>query len=177
MANTKNKTEVRSILGLIGYYRKSIPQFAETAKPLTRLTRKNAKFVWNSERCEDAFVKFKNALVTAPVLFFPKEQGIFILDTDTSLCGVCGVISQEQEGTKRVIVYASKTLNSEQQNYCTTKRELLAVVTFMRHFKHYLLGRKSIIRTIHVLFVWLRNFKEPEGLIARWIRIVETFDY
>lgn len=171
-----NKSEVRSALGLIGYYRKFIPQFAETAKPLTRLTRKNAKFVWTSE-CENAFLELKHALVCAPVLSYPKEQGIFVLDTDASLWGIGSVLSQEQGGVEKVIAFASKTLNSAQQNYCTTKRELLAVVTFMRHFKHYLLGRKFIIRTDHAPLVWLRNFKEPEGMIARWISIIETFDY
>ena len=171
-----NKSEVRSALGLIGYYRKFIPQFAETAKPLTRLTRKNVKFVWTNE-CESAFLELKHALVCAPVLSFPKEQGIYIIDTDASLWGIGSVLSQEQEGVEKVIAFASKTLNSAQQNYCTTKRKLLAVVTFMRYFNHYLLGRKFIIRTDHAPLVWLRNFKEPEGMIARWISIIETFDY
>ncbi|MCG8096512.1 MAG: DDE-type integrase/transposase/recombinase [Candidatus Thiodiazotropha endolucinida] len=171
-----NKTEVRSALGLIGYYRKFIPQFAETAKPLTRLTRKNVKFAWDNE-CEKAFLSLKSTLTCAPVLSFPREDGVFIVDTDASLWGIGGVLSQEQDGIERVIAYASKTLNPAQQNYCTTKRELLAVVTFMRHFKHYLLGRKFIIRTDHAPLIWLKNFKEPEGLMARWISIIETFDY
>ena len=171
-----NKSEVRSALGLIGYYRKIIPQFAETAKPLTRLTRKNAKFVWTNE-CESAFFELKHALIYVPVLSFPKERGIFILDTDASLRGIVSVSSQELEGVEKVIAFASKTLNSAQQNYCTTKRELLAVVTVMRYFKHYFLGRKFIIRTDHAPLVWLRNCKEPEGMIARWISIIDTFDY
>ena len=87
------------------------------------------------------------------------------------------MLSQEQNGVEKVIAFASKTLNPAQQNYCPTKRELLAVVTFMRHFKHYLLGRKFIIRTDHAPLVWLRNFKEPQGMIARWLSIIETFDY
>ena len=87
------------------------------------------------------------------------------------------MLSQEQDGAEKVIAYANRTLNPAQQNYCTTKLELLAVVTVMRHFKHYLLGRKFIVRTDHAPLVWLRNFKEPEGLIARWISVIETFDY
>ena len=86
-------------------------------------------------------------------------------------------MSQIQNNQEVVIAYASKTLNSAQQQYCTTKRELLAVVTFMKHFKHYLLGKKFIIRTDHAPLVWLRNFKESEGIIVRWISIIETFDY
>ena len=171
-----NKTEVRSALGLIGYYRKIIPNYTEVAKPLTRLTRKNTKFQWDTN-CENAFKMLKHSLTCAPVLAFPREQGIFILNTDASLWAVGDVLAQEQYGTEKAIAFASKTLNPAQQNYCTTKRELLAVVTFLRHFKHYLIGRKFIIRTDHAPLVWLKNFKEPEGMIARWISIIETYDY
>ena len=171
-----NKTEVRSILGLMGYYRKFIPNFAEIAKPLTRLTRKPARFSWNNE-CENSFQLLKQCLVMAPILAFPRETGIFLLDTDASLYGIGGILSQIQDGEEKVIAYASRTLNPAQQHYCTTKRELLAIVTFMSHFKHYLLGQKFIIRTDHAPLVWLRNFKEPEGLIARWLSIIETFNF
>ena len=170
-----NKSEIRSILGLIGYYRKFIPDFSERASPLTNLTRKKAKFVWNEE-CDHAFQDLKDCLINSPVLAFPKCSGTFVLDCDASSFALGGVLSQLQDGEEKVIAYAS-TLNPAKQQYCTTKRELLAVVTFMKHFKHYLLGQKFIIRTDRAPLIWLRNFKEPEGLIARWISIIETFDY
>ena len=72
-----NKREVRSILGLIGYYRRLISRFAEVAKPLTRLTCKNVKFFWNQE-CENAFQRLEAKFICAPILSFPREQGIFI---------------------------------------------------------------------------------------------------
>ena len=97
---------------------------------------------------------------------------MFVFDTDASLLGLRGVLSQIQDGDKKVIAYASRKLNPAQQQYCTTKRELLAVVTFMKHFKHYLLGQEFLIRTDHAPLVWLRNFKEPEGLIARCLSII-----
>ncbi|MEW8092744.1 MAG: reverse transcriptase domain-containing protein [Candidatus Thiodiazotropha endolucinida] len=171
-----NKTEIRSILGLIGYYRKFIPDFSARASPLTKLTRKKAKFQW-SEECDHAFLDLKDCLINSPILAFPRCSGTFVLDCDASSYALGGVLSQLQDEEERVIAYASHTLNPAQQQYCTTKRELLAVVTFMKHFKHYLLGQKFIIRTDHAPLIWLRNFKEPEGLIARWISIIETFDY
>ena len=119
----------------------------------------------------------KECLVDSPVLAFPNNKDTFVLDCDASLYGLGGVLSQIQNNEEKVIAYASRTLNPAQQQYCTTKRELLAVVTFMKHFKHYLLGQKFIIRTDHAPLIWLRNFKEPEGLIARWISIIETNDY
>ena len=82
------------------------------------------------------------------------------------------MFSQEKEGTEKVIAYASKTLTALQ------KSELSSVVMFMRHFKHYLLGTKFIIRTDHAPIVWLRNFRETEGLMTvRWISTFETYDY
>ena len=171
-----NKSEVRSILGLIGYYRKFIVNFSARASPLTKLTRKRARFEWN-EDCEMAFQDLKNCLVNSPILAFPNSKDTFVLDCYASQLGIGGVLSQVQNSEEKVIAYASHTLNKAQQQYCTTKRELLAVVTFMKHFKHFLLGQKFLIRTDHAPLIWLRNFKEPEGLIARWISIIETYDY
>lgn len=171
----RSKKDVRSFLGLAGYYRRFIPNFSEIASPLTQLTRKSVKFKWD-ENCDNAFQKLKESLITSPVLSFPIDDGLFILDTDASNFGMGAVLSQQQNGEEKVLAYASHTLNKSQQNYCTTKKELLAVVTFLRQFKHYLLGRKILLRTDHASLRWLRNFKEPEGMLARWLSIVDTFD-
>lgn len=73
------------------------------------------------------------------------------------------VLSQQQNEEEEVLAYASHTLNKSHQNYCTTKKELLAVVTFLRKFTHYLFGRKILLRNDHASLSWFRNFKEPEG--------------
>ena len=78
-----------------------------------------------------------------------------VLDTDASLTGMGAVLLQIQDGDEKVIAYASKS----QRNYCVTKRELLAVVTFVRQFRHYLWGRKFLIRIDHASLTWLRNSK------------------
>lgn len=160
---------------MAGYYRRFIPNFSEIASPLTQLTRKSVKFKWD-ENCDNAFQKLKETLITSPVLSFPIDDGLFILHTDASNFGTGTVLSQQQNGEEKVLAYASHTLSKSQQNYCTTKKELLAVVTFLRQFKHYLLGRKILLRTDHASLRWLRNFKEPEGMLARWLSIVDTFD-
>jgi transposase InsO family protein len=85
------------------------------------------------------------------------------------------VLSQIQDGQESVIAYASKSLSLAQRRYCTTYRELLAVVTFTKHFHYYLWGQKFVVRTDHGSLRWLRNFKEPEGMIARWISLLETY--
>ena len=171
-----SKTEVRSFLGLVSYYRRFVPNFSEIAAPLTRLTRKRVKYEW-SDQCEEAFQKLKQSLINPPVLAFPTEDDTFILDTDASAYGLGCVLSQIQHGEEKVIAYSSRTMNKGQQNYCTTKRELLAVVIFLKQFKHYLYGRKFLIRTDHAPLIWLRNFKDAEGMLARWLSVIETFDY
>ena len=79
----KTPTEVRSFLGLAGYYRRFVQNFAKIAIPLTKLTRKNEKFVWN-EKCKESFQELKKRLVSAPVLALPDEQGNFTIFSDAS---------------------------------------------------------------------------------------------
>ena len=172
----KNVHDVRSFLGLAGYYREHIDSFSGIAEPMFYLTRKGVKFHW-SEACQDAFQKLKEALTSAPVLAYPDPKKEYILDTDASLFGMGAVLSQVHDGQERVVAYASKTLNRAQRNYCTTRRELLAVVTFVKHFRHYLYGTKFLIRTDHASLRWLTNFRDPEGVLARWLTTLETYNY
>ena len=100
---SKTPTEVRSFLGLAGYYRRFIQNFAKIAIPLTKLTRKNEKFVWN-EKCEESFQELKKRLVSAPVLALPDDQGNFVIFSDTSQKGLGCVLMQHG----KVIAYASQ---------------------------------------------------------------------
>lgn len=170
-----NVSDIKSFLGIASYYRNFILNFSNIAFPLTQLTRKNQKFQW-SESCEKAFSKLRDALISAPILSYPTPDGPYILDTDASLYGIGAVLSQVQNGEERVIAYGSKTLSRSQIKYCTTYRELLAVVTFVKQFKYYLFGRNFLLRTDHASLVWLKNFKEPEGMVARWISLLDTYD-
>ena len=173
----QDKTEIKSFVGLANYYRKMVPNFSEIALPLTRLTKKKAKFEWGPQE-EEAFFKLKHCLSEPPILAFPLEHGgSFVLDCDASSFAIGAVLSQYQENSERVIAYGSHTLNEAQQNYCTTKRELYSIVYFVQYFKHYLLGRNFIIRTDHAPILWLCNFKEPSGILARWISILGGYDY
>ena len=173
-----NVTQIRSFLGLASYYRRFIPNFATIASPLTRLTKKHARFVW-SEECETAFKQLKSLLLSADVVSYPQGKGNFILDTDASDTGIGAVLHQIQgpNNEEKVIAFASKTLNKSQQHYCTTKKELLAVVEFVKHFRHYLYGQRFVIRTDHASLVWLRNFSNPDALTSRWLSVIETYNY
>ena len=83
---------------------------------------------------------------------------------------------QIQEGEERAVAYGSLTLTPEQQKYCTTRKELLAIIRFSRQFRHYLLGRHFTVRTDHNSLTWLMNFKEPQGQLARWLEELSQFN-
>ena len=169
-------TEVRSFVGLASYYRRFVRSFAQIAAPLHALMQKNCRFQWSHE-AQQSFDALKTALTTPPILAMPNDVGLFTLDTDASDHSIGAVLSQEQHGVERVIAYASRSLDRREQNYCVTRKELLAVVHFLRYFKQYLLGRKFRIRTDHAALTWLKRTPDPIGQQARWLELMEEFDF
>ena len=140
----KSATEVRSFLGLAGYYRRFVEGFSKIAVPLTELTRKNQKFVW-TDRCEKSFLELKQRLITAPVLTLPSDKEKFVVYCDASRQGLGCVLMQ----AGRVIAYASRQLKEYEQRYPTHDLELAAVVFALKIWRHYLYGEKCEIYTDH----------------------------
>ena len=170
-----NKTQVRSFLGLCSYYRKFIRNFADIARPLHKITEHTKVFDWTDE-CEDSFKTLKTKLTETPILTHPDFSLPFILDTDASHQAVGAVLSQVQDGNEKVVAYASKALSNSERKYCVTRKELLAVVTFIKHFRHFLYGHKFVVRTDHSSLRWLLRFKDPEGQLARWLEVISAYD-
>jgi len=169
-------TDVRSFVGFANYHRRFIKDFAKIAYPLTQLTKKNSTFMWNDD-LQRSFDELRHALSTAPVLDHAQSDCPLILDTDASAYALGGVLSQVVDGQERVIAYASQTLSKSQKNYCTTHRELLAVVQFTKHFRHYLWGRHFLVRTDHSSLRWLMNYNDADGMVARWLTKLQEFDF
>ena len=172
-----SKREVQQFLGFANYYRRFIRDFARVARPLHRLTEKTASFVW-SEDCQRAFDQLRTCLCSAPVLAYPDFSRPFILDTDASDVGLGGVLSQvDDEGRERVIAYGSRLLTKPERKYCVTRRELLAVITFIQQYRPYLICQKFMLRTDHGSLTWLKNFKDPEGQLARWLERLQELEF
>jgi len=171
-----NLRQCRAFVGLCQYYRRFVPRFSEIAAPLYALTKKGASFIWTTE-CQTAFDQLKSALVSADVLALPDDEGEYILDCDASDHAIGAVLSQVQDGVERPICYASQLYDKHQRNYNVTRKELLALVTFVRKFRQYLLGKPFLIRTDHSALQWLRRTPEPIGQQARWLEILEEFDF
>ena len=150
--------------------------FANIVKPLNRLTEKEHPFDWTCN-CQEAFDELKKKLCSSPVLAYPDPTKRFILDTDCSNVAMGAVLSQEHESGERVIAYFSKTLSRTEQNYCVTRKELLAVVKSMKNFHKYLYGQKFLLRTDHAALQWIMNFKEPEVQMARWLQYLQTYNF
>ena len=132
---------------------------------------------FGDEACQNAFEILKERLCTAPVLAYPKPGLGYILDCDASNVGIGSVLSQIQDGRERVIAYASKRLNEQKERYSVTRKELLAVITFVNHFRHYLLGQQFLLRTDHGSLRWLFDFKDPRGQVARWLEVLAQYDF
>ena len=145
-------------------------------RPLTLLTHKDVPFVFSDE-CKRSFETLKTRLIGAEILAYPRDQGLFVLDTDASDTQIPGVLSQVQEGQEHVISYGSRTLNKAERNYCITDKELLAVRHFTEYYRQYLLGRHFLICIDHQALTFLFKMKERKHRIARWIGILSAFDF
>ena len=167
-----NVTEVRSFLGLAGYYRKFVEGFSKIATPLTKLTRKEEKFIW-SEACQNSFDELKQRLTTAPVLTLPSGSEGFTVYCDASKQGLGCVLMQHD----RVIAYASRQLKKHEVNYPTHDLELAAVVFALRIWRHYLYGVPCRIFADHKSLQYLLSQKDLNMRQRRWIELIKDYDY
>jgi len=161
---------------MASWYRRFVPNFSTIAAPLTRLTRKNARFIWANEERE-AFERLKTTLTTAPVLACPDFNRPFILQTDASAYGLGAVLTQNLEQGERVIAYASRTLNQAEKNYSATELECLVVVWAIRRMRDYLEGYWFTVVTDHQSLKWLQRLESPIGRLGRWVFELQQFDF
>jgi len=174
----KDRTGVRSILGLGNYYRRFVKDYCLITYPMQQLTHQDKPFIWTPEH-DESLRKLKVALTTAPILAYPdfSKGSEFIVDTDASDYQIGGVLSQIQDGKERVIMYASKGFQGSQLRWCTTRRELWAMVHMVTDvFKHYLERRFFTLRTDHSSLRWLKSFtNNANEALCRWLFYLEPF--
>nr|KYP33904.1 Retrovirus-related Pol polyprotein from transposon 17.6 [Cajanus cajan] len=164
--------EIRSFLGLTGYYRRFIENFSRLALPLTRLTKKDQPFVWDS-RCEESFQELKRRLTCAPVLLLLDPSKTFKVFCDASKLGLGGVLMQEG----KVVAYASRQLKAHEQNYPTHDLELAAVVFVLKLWRHYLFGSRFEVFSDHKSLKYLFDQKELNMRQRRWLEFFKDYDF
>ena len=167
----RNVTEVRSFLGLAGYYRRFVKGFSMIAAPMTRLLQKNVKFEW-SEKCQRSFEKLKAFLTEAPVLTQPTCGKEYVIYSDASLNGLGCVLMQEG----KVVAYALRQLKPHEKNYPTHDLELAAIVFALKIWRHYLYGEKCFIYTDHKSLKYLPSQRELNLRQRRWMELIKDYD-
>ena len=167
----KNVTEVRSFLGLAGYYRRFVNGFSIIAAPMTRLLRKDVKFEW-TEECQQSFEELKKLLTEAPVLVQPELGKEFVVYSDASLNGLGYVLMQEG----KVVAYASRQLKPHERNYPTHDLELAAVVFALKIWRHYLYGEKCRVYTDHKSLKYLMSQKDLNLRQRRWLELLKDYE-
>ncbi|KAD4180450.1 hypothetical protein E3N88_29041 [Mikania micrantha] len=164
-------TEIRSFLGLAGYYRRFIANFSKIALPLTTLTQKSQAFIWGQKQ-EDAFQLLKQKLCNSPILSLPEGSDDFIVYCDASNLGLGCVLMQRD----KVIAYASRQLKVHEKNYTTHDLELGGVVFALKIWRHYLYGTKCVIYTDHKSLQHILNQKELNMRQRRWVELLTDYD-
>src|SRR5436190_3909218 len=173
----KTPKEIKQFLGLIGYYRKFIPNFAKITKPLTQCLKKDNKIDIEDSNYRKSFECAKNLLINTPILQYPDYEKTFTITTDASNFAIGAVLSQNFENKELPIAYASRTLNEHEINYSTTEKELLAIVWAVKYFRPYVYGRKFKIITDHRPLTWLMSLKDPNSKLMRWRIKLEEYDF
>lgn len=176
LPNPTSCDDVRRILGLLGYYRRMVPRFAEISAPLTFLLRKNAQFIWGDEQ-QLAFDDIKRTLIANPILANFNNHDPIALKTDASRKGIAGLILQRQDDEWRIITCASRRVNQHEENYGVSELEALAIVYAVNKFRNYLLGKHFTIMTDHCPLCALKLKNPSSARLRRWALVLSEFDY
>lgn len=173
----KTVRQIRSFLGMAGWYQRYIANFSAIAAPITDLMRTASKFVWTPD-AQAAFETLKERMTSAPFLTHPDFTKPFVIQCDASITGVGSVLYQlDDEGHERPIAFMSKKLNSAQRNYSVTELECLAAMLSVKRFRGYIEGMEFKIITDHASLKWLMGQKDLSGRLARWSLKLQGFNF
>ena len=166
------KKDVHSFLGLTGYYRKFIANYASLIAPLTDLT-------WNAAPSQVKFRvrELKTQLCNATVLRTPEFGAPFILQTDASDCGIGGVLSQINASKEHAVAYYSRKLAPREKNCSTIEKKCLSIKAAIQNFRVYLVGAKFNVVTDHKALKWLNTMKDNNPRLTRWYLFLQPYQF
>ena len=176
----KTVEELKSFLGLVGFYQRFIPRYSSTIACLTQLYRKDVQFLWTDE-CQQAFGKIKDELANAVELAFPDVDKQFIVHLDASNLALGATLRQEaSDGTLRLVNCTSRKFNDAEKKYPMHEKEQMALVHVLKVWKHYLLGAQypilvytDNIATRHILTSPATTLSPRQ---VRWLQLIEQFN-
>ena len=173
----RTRTQLMRVLGMCGFYRRFVPNFAAVTAPLTNLLRKEVKWAWTDE-CQEALAQVKNILSSAPVLKAPDFKQPFALAVDACDVGVGAVLLQAgADGCDRPVAYFSKKLNRHQRAYSTIEKEALALVLAVRHFEVYVASGDQAMKVYsdHNPLAFLAKFRSANARVFRWSLLLQPY--
>eukprot|EP00253_Pinus_taeda_P020588 PITA_20588 len=168
----KNAHEIRSFMGLAGYYRRFVEGFSKFAKPITTLQRKGVKYEW-TEECNKAFSELKRLLTSRPILRVPDMDKDFTVCTDASKQGLGAMLMQD----RGVIAYASRKLKPHEELYATHDLELAAVMLALKIWRHYLVGRSFTLKSDHQSLQYLFIQRDLNAKQRQWSEFLSEYDF
>lgn len=174
----RNVRDVRAFLGLAGFYRRFIRDFSRIALPLTALTRTvtGSGFAWGAQQ-QSAFVELKQALQSAPILILPNPELPYVMHTDASGFAIGGVLQQDQGKGLQPIAFLSKKMSEAETRYPVHEQELLAIVTGLATWRHYLIGAELRVLTDHKSLIHFQTQPMLSGRQTRWLETLSLFDF
>ena len=171
--------DVRSILGVLGYQRPFIPNFADIAKPLMALTKKDQPFIWTQE-CRQALDTLIDAVLSNPTLLQPDPMKPFFLQVDASAFATGAILTQkDHRGKHAAIGFHSQTFSDAERNYDIHDQELLALMRGLNHWRHLLVGTPTPI-TVYTDHKNLEYYRHPQHInrcVACYIPRLADYNY
>jgi hypothetical protein len=172
----KTQKQIKQFLGLAGYYRRFIKDYAKLSRPLSKYLKRDATMNTNDPEYVKAFKTLRDIISSDQILAYPQFDNPFILTTDASKYALGAVLSQIQDGIERPIAFASRTLNDTEVNYSVTEKEALAIIWAVKKYEPYLYGNKFLLITDHKPLTFIKT-SEKNSKILRWRLELEKFDY
>lgn len=172
----RSRKQLRQFLGLCGWLREFVPNFAPLLTPLTAQLSTKQNFKWGPTQ-EQAFQRIKHILSQPLQLHRPDMRLPFILQTDASGIGISAVLYQEDNKARRVVSYSSAKLTEAQQKYHINEQECLAIITAIRRYRPYLEDRPFTLRTDNAALQWLQTMKDTKAKLTRWALLLQEFDF
>ena len=171
------KKELRSFIGLAGFYRDFVPNFSAIAVPLTDLTKKDQpnRIEWK-EAQEAAYRTLKNPVTRKPVIHLPNHDKSHTVRVDASKVGIGAFLLQQHDNSLFPVGSLSKKLTSAERKYFTMDRECLVVTWAIRKFHPYLYGREFRVQTDHQPLQYLNRAKYINDRIMRWALYLQGFN-
>lgn len=173
----RNIKELRSFLGMINYDRRFVNNFSDLTVPLLRLLKKNTRYIWGVEE-KSAFEEIKECFLKVSMVSHPQFDKTFYIQTDSSNYGLgCCLYQLDISGNKKIVGYASRTLQGPELRYTVTEKEMLSVVYALQQWRVIVLGFPLVIITDHKALTYLMNCPLKSPRLTRWVLYLQEFNF